>query len=164
MVCENNSSDPETWSIPWIHVEFTSILHSHTPFLTRANLERLRLFHRWECLKCNDHMLSVWRLKDNDHCNVRAPISRKGGAIQVHFTHEGEGLKAQRRLHGWKVYMESYMADYELGFMVYRNLRQTYLQEVGLTQISGDHDLKKKIPTWQIAWQISVWISRQISY
>ena len=32
--------------------------------------------------------------------------------VQVHFKHEGKGLKAQRRLHGWKVYMESYVADY----------------------------------------------------
>ena len=32
------------------------------------------------------------------------------------------------------------MADYGKGFMVFRNLRQAYLQEMGLTQISGDHD------------------------
>jgi hypothetical protein len=36
--------------------------------------------------------------------------------------------------------MESYMADYELGCMVYRNLRQGHLQEVGLMEIPGDHD------------------------
>ena len=35
--------------------------------------------------------------------------------------------------------MKVYMADYGWGFMVSRNLRQTYLQEVGLMQISGDH-------------------------
>jgi hypothetical protein len=32
------------------------------------------------------------------------------------------------------------MADYEEGCMVYRNLRQAHLQEVGLTKIPGDHD------------------------
>jgi hypothetical protein len=32
------------------------------------------------------------------------------------------------------------MADYELGCMVYRNLRQGHLQEVGLMEIPGDHD------------------------
>ena len=39
-------------------------------------------------------------------------LAERAEIVQVHFTHEGEGLKAQRRLHGWKVYMESYMADY----------------------------------------------------
>ena len=38
-----------------------------------------------------------------------------------------------------KVYVESYMADYGLGFMVSQDFRQAHLQEVGLTQISGDH-------------------------
>ena len=36
--------------------------------------------------------------------------------------------------------MESYMADYGYGFMVFQNLRQAYLQKVGLTQTSEDHD------------------------
>ena len=56
MVLENSPSDHETWSI-WchigIHVDFTSILPSHTPLvpqaLCEANLDLLRLFHQWEC-------------------------------------------------------------------------------------------------------------------
>ena len=32
------------------------------------------------------------------------------------------------------------MVDYGQGFMVSRNFRQAYLQEVGLAQISGDRD------------------------
>ena len=35
--------------------------------------------------------------------------------------------------------MESYMADYGQGCMIYRNLRQAYLQEVGLSKIPGDY-------------------------
>ena len=42
---------------------FTSILHSDTPLVPQAEceayLDRLRLFHQWECLKGNGHMLSV---------------------------------------------------------------------------------------------------------
>jgi hypothetical protein len=37
--------------------------------------------------------------------------------------------------------------------MVYRNLRQAHLQEVGLMKIPGDHDLKKN-PIGQISGQI----------
>ena len=36
--------------------------------------------------------------------------------------------------------MKSYMADYGQGFMVSKNFRHAYLQEVGLTQLSGDPD------------------------
>ena len=36
--------------------------------------------------------------------------------------------------------MQSYMADYGQGFMVSRNFHHAYLQEVGPTQILGDHD------------------------
>ena len=65
-IFENNPSDHEIWSI-WsharIHVDFTSILHSHTMLVPwascEANLDRLRLFHQWECFKCNGHGLSV---------------------------------------------------------------------------------------------------------
>jgi hypothetical protein len=63
----NSPSDHETWSI-WchvgIHVDYTSILHSHTPLVPQAwceaNLDSLRLFHQWECLKCNGHGLSTF--------------------------------------------------------------------------------------------------------
>jgi hypothetical protein len=39
-------------------------------------------------------------------------IVEKAETAQVHFTLGGEGLKAQKKVCGWKVYMESYMADY----------------------------------------------------
>ena len=63
---ENNPSNLEIWFI-WsrvgIHMDFTLILHSHTQLVPRAsceaNLDRLHLFHQWECLKCNGHGLSV---------------------------------------------------------------------------------------------------------
>jgi hypothetical protein len=42
-----------------IHVDSTSIMHSRTPLVPQAhcevNLDRLCLFHQWECLKCNGH-------------------------------------------------------------------------------------------------------------
>ena len=38
------------------------------------------------------------RLKARDHCNLRALIGRRAYTTQIHFTHEGEGLKVQRRL------------------------------------------------------------------
>jgi hypothetical protein len=66
VVFENSPSDHETWSIWWhvgIHVDFTSILLSLTPFIPRAlcevNSDRLRLFHQWECLKCTGHGPSI---------------------------------------------------------------------------------------------------------
>jgi hypothetical protein len=43
--------------------------------------------------------------------------------VQVHFTHEGEGLKAQRKTSWIKIDMESYMA------------------EMGLTQNLEDQDI-----------------------
>ena len=66
---ENSPRDHETWSTR-CHVrihpdDFTSILHSHTPLvpqkrsMKQRNLDRLRLFHQWECLKCNGHGPSV---------------------------------------------------------------------------------------------------------
>jgi hypothetical protein len=45
-------------------------------------------------------------------------LVKRAETVQVHFTHEGEGLKAQGRLRGRNVYMESYMVDYGEGFMV----------------------------------------------
>ena len=51
------------WCHVGIHVDFTSILHSRTPLAPyvwcEVNLDRLRLFHQWELLKCNCHGLSV---------------------------------------------------------------------------------------------------------
>ena len=55
-------------------------------------------------------------------------LVQRADTVQVHFTHQGEGLKAQRRLHEWKVYMESYMADYGYGCMVYRNFFNIFFQ------------------------------------
>ena len=40
-------------------------------------------------------------------------LVERAETVQVHFIHVGEGLKAQRKQSGWKVYMESYMANYE---------------------------------------------------
>ena len=64
MVLENSAS--ETWSSSchvWIHVDFTSILHSLTPLVPQAeceaNLDRLYLLHQWECLKYIGDGLSV---------------------------------------------------------------------------------------------------------
>ena len=71
VVFENNPSDHETWSVQRhvgthveTHVDFTSILlHALTMLVlqaeSEANLDRLRLFHQWECLKCIGHTLSV---------------------------------------------------------------------------------------------------------
>ena len=66
MVFENNPNDHETRPIRCqvrIHADFTSILHSHTLLVPEvqceANLDRLRLFHQREHLKCNGHGLSV---------------------------------------------------------------------------------------------------------
>ena len=61
-VFENNHSDRLTWPI-WCHVgfyvDFTSILHSFICLVPWTfwdlNLDRLRLYHQWECLKCNSH-------------------------------------------------------------------------------------------------------------
>ena len=64
---ENSPNDHETWSIWWhigIHVDFTTVLQSHTRLVPqlkcKANLGRLCLFHQWECLKCNGHGLSAF--------------------------------------------------------------------------------------------------------
>jgi hypothetical protein len=83
VVFENNPSDHETWSIEChveIHVDYTSILHSHTPLVPQAeceaNLDRPRLFHQWECLKCNGHRPSVscvkWPLSTDLFFNCRS--------------------------------------------------------------------------------------------
>ena len=60
VVLGNSPSDHKTWSIRChvgTHVDLTSILRSHTPLVPQAqceaNLDRLRLFHQRECLKCN---------------------------------------------------------------------------------------------------------------
>jgi hypothetical protein len=79
VVFENSPSDHETWSI-WCHVGiyvyFTSILHSHTLLVPQAyceaNLDQLRIFHQWECLKCNGHGLPVSCVKWPSCINVCA--------------------------------------------------------------------------------------------
>jgi hypothetical protein len=40
-------------------------------------------------------------------------LVEKVETVQVYFTLEGEGLQAQISYHGWKVYMDSYMANFE---------------------------------------------------
>ena len=74
------------------------------------------------------------RLKALAQCNLRALIGRKGEDRSSFTSHEGEGLKAQRRVHGGKVYMESYV-------MASWNLCQAHLLEVGLTKTPRDHNL-----------------------
>ena len=66
VVFGNSPSDHETWFVCChvrVHVDFTSILDSHTPLvpqaLCEANLDWLRLFHQWECWKCHGQGLSV---------------------------------------------------------------------------------------------------------
>jgi hypothetical protein len=70
--------------MPRIHVDFTSILHSHTMLVPQAwceaNMDWLRLFHQWECLKCNGHGLSarVWsgpKLFQNIHQTASCLLS-----------------------------------------------------------------------------------------
>ena len=76
VILENSQSDRETWSIRChvrIHVDFTSILHSHTPSVPQAecevaNLDRLRLLHQWEGFKC------TWSRALSLMCEV-APIN-----------------------------------------------------------------------------------------
>ena len=56
-------------------------------------------------------------------------LVEKVETVQVYFTLEGEGLWAQRIYRGWKVYMDSYMANFD-----------SYMfQEVGLMQIPTNH-------------------------
>ena len=64
-------------------------------------------------------------------------LVEKAETVQVHSTLGGEGLKVQRKAREWKTYMKSYMAGCEC--MIYRNLRQAHLQEVGLTHIPAIH-------------------------
>ena len=57
----------ETWSI-WCHVGIhVDFFYSLAPLVPQAyceaNLDRLRLFHQWECLKCNGHGLLVLYVK-----------------------------------------------------------------------------------------------------
>ena len=67
VVFENSPSHHETRSIQChvaLHVDFTSILHSHTLLVLQAqceasNLDWLRVIQGWECLKCNGHGLST---------------------------------------------------------------------------------------------------------
>ena len=40
-------------------------------------------------------------------------IGWQGRDRQIHFTFEGEGLKACRQFHGWKIYVESFMKDHD---------------------------------------------------
>ena len=74
VVLKNNPSDHETWSIRChvgIQVDFTSILHSHTPLVPQAecevNLDRLHLLHQWECSKSKGRGLSVSCVKWPSH-------------------------------------------------------------------------------------------------
>ena len=68
VVLENNPSDHETWSVKchvgihvdfYIHLAFTYSLCWSLKRSVSLNLDRLHLFHQWECLKCNGVGLSV---------------------------------------------------------------------------------------------------------
>ena len=48
------------------------------------------------------------RLKAHDHCDLRVVIGWKGGDRSSSLHTRKWRPKAQRRLHGWKMYMESY--------------------------------------------------------
>ena len=52
-------------------------------------------------------------------CHPKAlSLVEKATTIQVHFTLEGEGLRAKRNFHGWKVFMDSYMVSWYAGICV----------------------------------------------
>jgi hypothetical protein len=70
--------------------------------------------------------------------------SNKPGNVQLYCTLEGEGLRGPTTYHGWNVYMDSYMVDYDLiviiiMFHVCRNLHYAHHQEVGVTHIPANH-------------------------
>jgi hypothetical protein len=44
---------------------------------------------------------------------LEIPLVKKAKTAQVLFTLEGEGLRTQIYYHGWKVYMDAYMAYYK---------------------------------------------------
>ena len=68
---------------------------------------------------------------------LELPLVERAETVQVHFTCEGEGVEAQRRLHGWKVYVESYInkVSWSPGIFVkpsstrwaYRKFRETLI-------------------------------------
>ena len=64
-----------------------------------------------ECGKCIRATSNTW-LKAHDHCNLRVLIGGEGGDRLSSLHTWRWRPKVQRRFHGWKVYMESYMADY----------------------------------------------------
>jgi hypothetical protein len=51
--------------------------------------------------------------KGCDRCILRFIIGQKGQDLQVYFTLESEGLKAQRIIADEKIYINSYMAYYK---------------------------------------------------
>ena len=78
-----------------------------------------------------DQKLQVWAILGPLHTLDWRPVAiafkdvsliEKAETIQVHFTLESEGLRAQRNYHGWNVYMDSYMIDCDYCFMVCQKL------------------------------------------
>ena len=91
------------WCHVRIHVDFTPMLYSLAPLVSRAyyeaNLDRLRLFHQWECLKCSGHGSSVlcvkWPLPSL--CNLMesclAPPNQEPTVCIHKFTYESKNGK-----------------------------------------------------------------------
>ena len=82
------------------------------------------------------------------------PMTKNAEIIQVHFTLWGEGLKARRKINGWKVYMESYMVGCRWRCMVCQNLCQAHLQEVGLIKFLANHGSETTINSYQAYFNI----------
>jgi hypothetical protein len=58
-------------------------------------------------------------------------LVEKDEVVQVHFTLEGEGLRAHKFYYGYKVYMKSYMANYKVTmFHVLLKLCQAHHQKI----------------------------------
>jgi hypothetical protein len=63
-------------------------------------------------------------------------LVQKAETIQVHFILEGEGLRDQRNYHGWKVYMESYVATMDI-VSWFAEICVRHFQEVGMMQFKA---------------------------
>ena len=84
VVFENNPSDHETWSMRChvgIHVDFTSIMHSHTLSVPQAqceaNLDRLHLSHQWS-VRVTGSQSRVWSGSLSLSCDVSGSSGTRG--------------------------------------------------------------------------------------
>ena len=91
---------------------------------------------------------------------AKIPTYKKYRDRQVHFTLEG--LRAQRKYHRWKVYMDSYMTHFKMLFIICWDLRHAHLQEVSHAndiynlrmKIKGPHNyaVTASVYVWQISF------------